>query len=1791
MEYGAYGNGANAQRRNPPADVDDALQFTPLSSVVPFAAESLPLPTLKTTGTLHTFSDHGEQEQARHTLNSLNSQAEADPNSPIVGRYLGDIASYLNSEELTEYRFKSVMGIKKGSQSNANEVSQTSLDFLKHPRIGKFGNMVLKKTDPHYKAGPPSNVAIRSKPATSVSSQENLKTSSQLNKHPSVHTSSFAVEVTTPSRSKTLSQTPQPKPESGQQTPGGSQPVAAIVIPVPPPRFDPSQYASHVELDHRMRQSKSTVVAATSKSRKRKRASSEGDDEPMAAGIDQRAKADSHVRSLEVLISGIFEAEDNLQPDTSDRAVDKASKYWTSSTVDSDSPCLSAAVQVKLENSIHRVIAVGRFASIPVEDLARIQKLCENTLRLAEETRIRVDEESFGDETSIDAWLSRVNIVDNGLKTAKSVLRMMVGGREEKQIYNEDILQAVLTNLKSLLNDCINPLIELRPSEKPEIFKGAASHKKVLGGLLHEITNVFALLSLLISSEDVPETAVTTMEFLAKDIIFIDNASNEKDSVLGAQKVERFRVAAMDILAKIFARYEDQRMFIFDEILTSLEKLPVNRQSARQFKLVEGGKNIQLVSALMMTLVQTSAAYSPLKKSRSLDAIGEDGELLYVGDKKSHDKAMDDDFDESNPQKAIDKLRSLCSNLNDTAKANAKYLVQFLVQRAMKSTKTGDAPYRHLMDIFTEDFLAVLQSPEWPGADLLLEQILRSMINIVDGEKQPAPAKTMALDLLGLMGSTICDINVHMKNFYASKESLDAFDSHMASITERYFSTQGGGEDVVDWESPHRFAAEYLAEQNIQNESLQSSLGYFLVSWGTKLCAAFDKLEEEEIQDESGVRLSLTAFNLARMLTDSNWAADDDFDPSSISSVQVRQAYTLTVMHNAFCKSFEPIVTRLLRAIDSDQATIRSKGLKSIMQLLQKDPTILNRPNVLRFFKSKAQDQSPLVRDSVIDLLGKCITLRPDLESDLYEHIKLGIADVAVGVRKRAMKLCKDIYLRTDEESIRISIARALMTRIKDIDSAVAELARKTFEEIWITPLYPYVENTDEKEISPKAKQLVNERLSIMIKVIHGTGNDRGLDNFTLSILQNLIQSLLAKDVKNLEVNLRVCKAMVGSMFDDLLDRQSDTDKVERQNTLQALAVFARANARLFTPEQLIILQPYTENLATIDDLLVFRSVIVIYRYALPALGTSQTPFLEKVQQSLLRCLSRITAKELHEVVQCLWTINGVLKNIERLVRVTISCIKIIHNAKTTDEKEINKLNRSINILGLIGMECDFEDDKEKFDELRAPKGKWKGGSIAGLIADTIIPFTASKQPLVIRKRALESLGDVCQTHAPLFLEPRILAAFDNVFAENNPDLEEIVLAGFRGFLLIEEKRSETSMEEETKGERASRLEVAAVPNQNDGVCTSIAQKYLKEIIRIALGTLDHYAITAVEVIGSICRQGLVHPKECIPTLIALQTSTNTSIQTLSFTELRTLHNKHESIAERCYLDGLKQCFLYQFNVIKDGCGATAQPFVSKLRPMYDIVKASRKARKKFLSVLTSSLSFEPAKFELNSSPGHLELTRFIVENLAFMEYSTVEELMQVISDMERSVASMGVPVAHSVETEIFLIGKEEGTTVDPERLKTLSNASAILLLIWETRSYLRKLYGFGVQRKGGKISAKDATTKAPTKAPFVTGAPLWEQIKQIVASLDLEDGMMQRCRDFVEVMNIDKDMKLIGDSEDDLDAPPDPITPERSDGEEPATLMKSLTPSKRKRKIPATPSKERGQKKKPYKPRAKKAT
>ncbi len=54
-------------------------------------------------------------------------------------------------------------------------------------------------------------------------------------------------------------------------------------------------------------------------------------------------------------------------------------------------------------------------------------------------------------------------------------------------------------------------------------------------------------------------------------------------------------------------------------------------------------------------------------------------------------------------------------------------------------------------------------------------------------------------------------------------------------------------------------------------------------------------------------------------------------------------------------------------------------------------------------------DLSVQVRDSALLLIGKCIGLRPGLETEMIPAILQRVNDSGVDVRKRAIKLLKDI--------------------------------------------------------------------------------------------------------------------------------------------------------------------------------------------------------------------------------------------------------------------------------------------------------------------------------------------------------------------------------------------------------------------------------------------------------------------------------------------------------------------------------------------------------------------------------------------------------------------------------------------------------------------------------------------------------------------------------------------------------------------------------------------------------------
>ena len=591
--------------------------------------------------------------------------------------------------------------------------------------------------------------------------------------------------------------------------------------------------------------------------RKRKRDSDYKGFDGKTETKDQRAISDEIVRRLQDFLQDIFEAHDQSQQGVSDISSADATQFFMPAyREEHEFLTLAPAIHVKLEPMLQKVILLRRFAEFPLEQLGRLQKLCEGALLSADSTEFHPSCGSNPEDH--DKWLQGIEAFDLGLRSARTILRLMTGGYQEKEICSEELLTKVLSLVKRVIDTCLIPLVEARSSGPTSaLFEIASSDKKTASQLLYDANKVLGLLAELLVKVDMAETVITELEFLATRILFVENAHMEKDSVLGIQKFEVLRRTAMDLIAEIFSRYPEQQMFLITEILTSLQKLPVNKQQARQYKLPEG-KNIQLVSALIIRLIQTSAnaGLSEPKISRKLPSFDEEKHItateLDAKTTDSESSATEEGYsDDAQPgacsryKSTIQRLGKEANRLMGHAGIYARYVVGFYVKRATNVSKTGDQPHRNLLDLFAEDLIAVLGLPDWPAAELLLRALLLQMCEIAENKKYNVSEKSMALELLGLMGSAISELGASVRHSAKTLENQDSlFSGCLRQILDDHMEGKLDDSELLGWEGPYRATLEYLQQNSSGDKHAASAQGYILTQWA-KVISSVDLVASE----------------------------------------------------------------------------------------------------------------------------------------------------------------------------------------------------------------------------------------------------------------------------------------------------------------------------------------------------------------------------------------------------------------------------------------------------------------------------------------------------------------------------------------------------------------------------------------------------------------------------------------------------------------------------------------------------------------------------------------------------------------------------------------------------------------------------------------------------------------------------------------------------------------------------------------------------------------------------------
>lgn len=569
----------------------------------------------------------------------------------------------------------------------------------------------------------------------------------------------------------------------------------------------------------------------------------------------EREIADRKIEELQALVTSLSEDKDDF---------DGSENFMRVTTVDGESNVLKSRPMDNLSDKMSNVVNLGRFSALPVDLVMQIQSLLHPTVTSTAKNGL------FPQDEGTLELAESVETAQFALKASKLLLKTMIEGRDDFRVRREEIIDIIIDLVKLIKDACLVPIVQSRRSGVSEdLFTAALGYKKELQTVLRLCGNVLSNFATLIGKFNLSDRALNTLEFLTLELLVEQNSDHEKDSIFTVVKFEQFRQKAMDVLAQIFSRHPGQQTSILNGIFSNLEKLPDKKASARQFKSAREVP-IMTISALFMRFVQVVATN---RESHNIV------DLESTTDSDREDEGSDYEIGRSTAKKTKKANKNsgtpiqIALNLTSNATRIAHHIATSLIDRASNVSKTGDKPFRNLLDLFIDDFCNVLGSPEWPAAVLLLQQLLVRMRTILQGEqaaKQTVVDKDMALTTMTRIGCGIIDFKHSLKQL---KRKIDISQSNLSSrlvhlVDEAISDDPKESIDAVDlfaFDGPYRMIIESLSEYldlrlSQDDPHLQSVTGCYVSSWLAAVSKAFnDQGDRSQPQAAKDVQQHLEA--------------------------------------------------------------------------------------------------------------------------------------------------------------------------------------------------------------------------------------------------------------------------------------------------------------------------------------------------------------------------------------------------------------------------------------------------------------------------------------------------------------------------------------------------------------------------------------------------------------------------------------------------------------------------------------------------------------------------------------------------------------------------------------------------------------------------------------------------------------------------------------------------------------------------------------------------------------------
>nr|VWP00958.1 Transcriptional repressor TUP1 [Ganoderma boninense] len=1009
--------------------------------------------------------------------------------------------------------------------------------------------------------------------------------------------------------------------------------------------------------------------------------------------------------------------------------------------------------------------------------------------------------------------------------------------------------------------------------------------------------------------------------------------------------------------------------------------------------------------------------------------------------------------------------------------------------------------------------------------------------------------KTLALDHLGVIAAHLRTSTMKFKRDL-SESGLAPLDEIMSSFDATKLQR------LI---AAHQDLQHNLSRRSSEDQAFDSARELTAVVWGHELALTLQHCERTLSEDAEADRKVVKS--LARQQKVALREIWDD-PPGDIFELGTSQEEVVRIDRlseeigtcQSLKNSFNPILAVVLQALDAPPVFMRTKALKALGQIITSDPSILSAPNVRRGIETHLLDSSPAVRDAAVELIGKYMVDSPKFAADYYQKIADRIADTGLGVRKRVIKLLKAYYSVTEDRGARIDICARIVLRMLDEDDTVKDLAVKTVEELWFSNAMSTLKSSQDNKTEFLTKVAVIMGVAAQFK-------DRQ------SPLEDLLHRIMADKSEHDKSALHqryveVCETLIDGLVD-----ASDLPGFTVLNCVQTIYLFTSAYPAVLSGSNAATLLPYLKNANTAEEQTTSDYLLRIFRASVPHMPKTAAKFGQELQLALqpmiLKPSTAAGVLGLQETVACICaTVHHLTHDFGRLVALLRSCNARLQQSvqkpatRSLTPPEQRTLTILLFITSLLCEHCNFDRLRAEEEKFKEDIDKIAKGSVTEHVYMCLLKLYEKHEDQSLRGRILQCLGFLFRAQPGLMTAEPSAKIMDAIFSSPTEESRGRLLKILQDFLIAEAAKhaanEKASLGAKGKG-AAGRVNMEELIGNTDGfadsgVSSAIVQRYLDKILEAALSQTTQIQSAAVDILTFTIKQGLAHPLQSFPVIVALETSPNQHLSSRASALHAILHAKHTSLLNARYVNSARSSFDYQKRLTPGFVkGYRMNPGPSALlHRWYTLAREKRATRQDFLRALVKVFDVELGK----SSQDDVEFTRYMSENFASFEYKTQEEVLTVTKSLTSILSTAGMQLVEMLSPSHLLAqlrgpghasqalppppALETAMDVVPETVQDFGTlrSSVIVAMIMLLKTHLKTLYGLSEEKCakfviGKKSAVGDRPATRKHERPLC-----WDSLPFATAPMVTSEDVDAQSVRFLEIWSEDG---VVAEPEDDM--------------------------------------------------------